>query len=85
MSFLNFELTLGGLPGIVREAGLCWRAALLGGSGRVWAFDMDAARLARLEANAAAAGADNVVAEQADFLQVDVTDERYVQARRKIS
>ena len=46
---------------------------------------MDAARLARLEANAAAAGADNVVAEQADFLQVDVTDERYVQASRKIS
>ena len=56
-------------------------AALLGGSGKVWAFDMDAARLARLQANAAIAGAGNVVATQADFLQVDVTDERYAQVR----
>ena len=56
-------------------------AALLEGSGRVWAFDMDPRRLARLEANAAAAGAGNVVATQADFLQVDVQDEQYSQAR----
>lgn len=58
-------------------------AALLGGSGRVWACDMDAVRLARLEANVAAAGANNVIAAQADFLQVDVTDERYAQVRRR--
>ncbi len=62
------------------ENALCL-AALLEGTGRVWAFDMDPRRLTRLEANAAAAGAGNVVATQADFLQVDVQDEQYLQAR----
>ena len=69
------------VDGVRVKPGCAPFAALLGGSGRVWAFDMDATRLARLEANAAAAGAENVVAAQADFLQVDVTDARYAQVR----
>ena len=39
-------------------------AALLGGQGRVSAFDMNERRLSRLEGNAQATGATNVVAQQ---------------------
>ena len=62
-----------------------WPAALLGGAGLVWAFDMDPRRLARLEANAAAAGAGNVVASQADFLKVDVAEERFAQVQTAVA
>ena len=43
---------------------------------------MDPKRLGRLEANASVAGAGNVIATQADFLQVDVQDTQYSQVRR---
>lgn len=39
-------------------------SALLGGKGRVSAFDMNDRRLSRLEGNAQATGATNVVAQQ---------------------
>ena len=45
-------------------------AALLGGEGRVLAFDRDPQRLARLRANVKAAAASNVEAELADFLSL---------------
>lgn len=43
--------------------------ALMGGKGTVWAFDRDAKRLDRLKANAAAAGAANIVAQQVCWTQ----------------
>lgn len=45
-------------------------AALMQGKGRVLAFDKDPRRLQRLEANAAATGADCITAHLADFLQL---------------
>ncbi|BDA47879.1 probable 28S rRNA (cytosine-C(5))-methyltransferase [Coccomyxa sp. Obi] len=48
-------------------------AALMQGRGRVLAFDKDARRLQRLEANAAATGADCITARLADFLQLPLS------------
>lgn len=43
---------------------LSFAAALMGGKGTIWAFDRDAKRLERLEANAETTGATNIVAQQ---------------------
>lgn len=51
-------------------------------AGRVLAFDKDAKRLARLQANARSAGAAATIqATCADFLSIDPTEPQYVQVR----
>ncbi|KAK9806991.1 hypothetical protein WJX72_009771 [[Myrmecia] bisecta] len=57
-------------------------AALLGpGFGKVLAFDKDARRLERLRAAATVAGAANVIAQQADFLALDLLAPEYGNVR----
>lgn len=49
-------------------------------AGRVYAFDKDAKRLARLQANARSAGAEHVIrATCGDFLSIDPTSAKYAQ------
>lgn len=54
-------------------------AALMGGKGTIWAFDRDASRLERLKANAQTVGATSIVAEQADFLSLDLTSQKFTE------
>lgn len=56
-------------------------AALMGGKGSVLAFDRDPKRLDRLKANAAATGATNIVAQQADFLSLDMCSDELREVR----
>ena len=57
----------------------------MGNRGTVHAFDKDPRRLARLQRNAAAAGATAISARCADFLTLDPEAPEFAQARRNCS